>query len=127
MRKLTVLLALAIVGALSVSAVAAADEAPGPMESSGSALLLGPENCEEGYACTWTDPSFQGERHSVPCGSSMAGGWSFRSLKNRCLNRPVYYSYPRNSGLCVPAGQNLNGNTSNWWSVVDPGGHNTNC
>jgi len=124
MRKLIVLMALlATLGALAVAASGANASEEGSTE--GSAVARGPENCEEGYFCTWTGGSFNGERTSWTCGGNGDNGaWFYSSMKNRCLNRRVTIGYPAGSQGCVNPGHNIENDTSSVWN---PGALGSRC
>ena len=110
MRKLILLMALlATLGALAVLVSGAIAEPPPPP---------GPENCEEGYFCTWTGGTFNGERTSWTCGGNGDNGaWFYSSMKNRCVNRRVTIGYPHGSQGCVNPGQNIEHDTSSVWNA----------
>jgi hypothetical protein len=113
MRKLIVLMALfAMLGTFAVAASGA------NASEEGSVVARGPENCEEGYFCTWTGGSFNGERTSWPCGGpGDNGAWFYSSMKNRCVNRRVTIGYPHGSQGCVNPGFNIQSVTSSVWNA----------
>ena len=118
MKKLVGFLAVLVASgalAMSASAITTASATPPPP---------GPENCEEGYFCTWTGGSFNGERTSWTCGGNGDnGGWTYSSVKNRCVNRKVTIGYLGTQG-CVNPGYNRENVTSSVWN---PGALGSRC